>query len=338
MEFTKVYTAKTTLTHTDFLRALLIKLASNSNTPDDVCNATFGTVKESFKEVISCQSHVECDYSASVGYDRKEEYWDKEKKYNSTTKQYYYEDVKKTRTVTDWKPHSGHISGDASCLAFNEEPARTSLAEHTRIAETFLTLLDEDLVEEGKAVVSHGGLETAKNNCEMWVISDIRLPGDHSKDLRTNASVEVKNINCFILPFYELDFTYNGKTYHASGFACGKPNAESELPPNNVDIEGTVNKETKPLKIGKIISWVVTPVLFFLACILSGFDINWTWLFFPIALATAITLTILHRNIRNKKLSILHAENKAQKLDNLKSAIAKNGYAKLSSEELKLFD
>ena len=120
MEFDAVFTVKKETSKEEFLRKLLIELASSSKTPTDVVNAKFGEVEESVREAIVCSAHVEMDYSASIGYDRVETYWTKEKRYNSSTKQYYYVDVEKTRTVTDWQPFSSHISGDKTAAAFNE--------------------------------------------------------------------------------------------------------------------------------------------------------------------------------------------------------------------------
>ena len=337
MDFSAVYLVEKEHTKEEFLRTLLVKLASHSDTPTDVCNAKFGEVKESTKQVILCKAHVECDYSASIGYDRKEEYWDKEKKYDSSTKSYYYEDVKKTRTVTDWQAHSGHIAGDSVGAAFNENPARAGYAEHYRIASVITTIKNKNLVENEEVAVTLGGLETVKRNCAMRVESGIRYPGDHHKDERTSSTVEVKDIECYILPYYEVDFTYDGKTYHASGFACGEPNAESELPPNNVDIRGTVNKAIKPMKWSARGCLIATIVLFFVAAICTGFDAAWTWVLFVAALASTITLYVIGNKKYNNMLNQLTTENKAQKLSNLQSAISLNGYAALTSEELELF-
>ena len=337
MKFRAVYAVEKEHSKEEFLRTLLIKLASHRDAPNDICNATFGEVKESVKEVILCDAHVESDYSASVGYDRQEEYWDKETKYKDGRS--YTVDVKKTRTVTDWKPHSGHMSGDAVCAAFNENPARAGYNEHYRIVEVITTIKNKTIVENSDVQVTVGGLETVKRNCAIRVESGIKYPGDHHKDERTYSDVTVKELECYILPYYEVEFTYDGKEYHASGFACGEPNAESELPPNNVDIYGTVNKELKPLKISRLASWIATPVLFVLAIVIAALTYSsWTIVFPLITLAAAITLTVLHKKKRDARLAVLRSENMSQKLDNLKTALSSKAYAELTSEELKLFN
>lgn len=332
MEFSKVYTVSTQLTHKDFLRALMVKLASHPDTPTDVCNATFGEVKESVKEVIACKAHVECDYSASVGYDRKEEYWDKEKRKENGIE--YYVDVKKTRTVTDWHPHSGHIAGDAAGFVFNEEPKRDGWKESVRIRDVMASVDKESLEEGGAAEVSRGGLETAKMACVTRTIQNIVYPGDRHANESVHPIVEVSSITCFKVPYYEVEFTYNGKVYHASGFACGKPNAETELPPNNVNIQEQVVKETKPLKIGAIAASVATGILFVLGMFVSA----WMWLIDILALGSAVTLFVMHKKKSERRLHELRTENKTQKRNALKRALLEKRYAELTDEEEKLFN
>ena len=163
MDFDKVYTVNKEHSKEQFIRAAMIKLASNIDTPVDVVKADFGEVKESVKEVILCAGHVESDYTASIGYDREETYWTKEKRRNSSTNQYYYVDVEKKRTVTDWHPYSGHIGGDTVGAAINGDEECSA----KRLIEVVKATKDESVVEGGEAVVSQYGLEEVKKDCRM---------------------------------------------------------------------------------------------------------------------------------------------------------------------------
>lgn len=133
MKFDSVYKVQKEITKETFLRAALIEIAKASETPIDVVNSEFGEVRESVKEVMLCSAHVESDYTASIGYDRKEQYQTTERKQLSegdwytckgvqkraTYKGSYEVDCIKERTVTDWQPYSGHIAGDAVCVEMN---------------------------------------------------------------------------------------------------------------------------------------------------------------------------------------------------------------------------
>lgn len=95
MDFDKVYTVNKEHSKEQFIRAAMIKLASNPETPVDVVKADFGEVKESVKEVILCAGHVEADYTASIGYDRQEQYETTESKRLDEGDWYTYKGVQK---------------------------------------------------------------------------------------------------------------------------------------------------------------------------------------------------------------------------------------------------
>lgn len=339
MEFDKVYTVKKEISKDQFLRQLIIKLSNSPDTPIGITKADFGDVKESIKEVILCAAHVEMDYSASIGYDRQEKYWTKEKKHDSSTGRDYYVDVEKTRTVTDWQPHSGHISGDETCVAFNEEPRRAGYEEHEKIRKVILSINDEDIVEKGEAEVSYGGLETVKRTCEFMVGLGIRYPGDHHKDERTNGTVTVNELVCYKLPFYEVDYVYEGKTYHASGFACNESLMESELPPNNVDIKAIAANDTKKGKTIMIALWSAFAATFLLAFILCVTKIAFWLVAIPaVVFAAAIIFHVLYHKKFNARIRSLSEDNIKLKLQETKDCLKKRNYEDLSSDELALFD
>ena len=81
--FSKVLMVKKELTKEEFLRCVLIGLSSDPKAPANIMDAEFGEVVEFNKEIMVCSCRVHVDYSGSVGYDRKEEYIEIEKKYDS---------------------------------------------------------------------------------------------------------------------------------------------------------------------------------------------------------------------------------------------------------------
>lgn len=343
MKFEKVFSVKREISKDDFLRAVLVKLGSHADTPTDICNAKFGEVTETVKEAILCSAHVESDYSCSVGYDRQEEYWDKEKKvdYVNGNRYEHMVDVKKVRTVTDWQPHSGHIGGDATCVAFNEGDDRFGIDEHERLAAVIEAIDVKNIAEKGEATVSYGGLETVKRNCEYFVELEINYPGDHHRDECTNAVTDVKELSCYKLPYYQVEFEYNGEKYTAEGFACGLPNVEAELPPNNVNIQAILDNESKQYKKKTIAGWIVFSASIVLAAFLSGVGVPLLYLFWilvPVTLVIAIVLTKKGNKFYNNRQTELKSDNKKTKLNNLKSALSARGCEELSDEELKVFE
>ena len=335
MEFDAVFTAKKETSKEEFLRKLLIELASSSKTPADVVKAKFGEVEESVREAIVCSAHIEMDYTASIGYDRQETYWTKEKKYNSSTKQYYYVDVQKTRTVTDWQPFSGHISGDKTAAAFNE--SYSGISDNDIIADVIKSTQSDNIVPKGEAEVDYAGLEAAKKNCEFFLRLDIKYPGDHHKDERTSADVTVETVSCYKLPYYTVEFTFDGKKYTASGFACGRPNIRAELPPNDVNIEEEVNKKTDKSKKLKSGLWFGFIGAFIFACVMCGVGAPWLCILPVGVLAAAIYFHIKYNKEYQETLTSLTTGVTVAKKTALDEALKTHSFEKLTESEDKAF-
>ena len=87
MNFDKVYYLPADLQEDAFLRKVLFKLSVWNDTDPDVAEVTFGEVKKSYCEVVYGKVHLDYDATASIGYDRQEQYQEKVRKYNSNTKQ-----------------------------------------------------------------------------------------------------------------------------------------------------------------------------------------------------------------------------------------------------------
>lgn len=338
MNFDKVFTVKKEISKEEFLRKVLVTLASSGDTPVDVVKAQFGDVNERVREVIVCSAHVETDYSASIGYDRQEEYWDKEKKteYVNGQRHEYYVDVKKTRTVTDWQPHSGHTSGDSVSAAFNEEDSWKQ--NNSSMIQAIRTVKDENIVEKGSAVVSASGLDEAKTRCGWDIHFSISFPGDHHKDERYNDDVTVKTLECYKLPFYEVEFSYGGKKYHASGFACGEINVETEFPENNVNIVYKASQDTAGARKGMKIGWIAFGALFAFAIIMDIVGVYWTWAFTLVALVLAIVLHVRSDKKFKARLRELKEDNVKIKRSELDSALKKYGYAPVTKDEAEKFN
>lgn len=211
----------------------------------------------------------------SCGYDRQEEYNTTESRYvregdfytcRGVTKRAdrsasYTVDTIKTRTVTDWRPHSGAINTDAMYTGLN---ADEDDSEMSGLFIDFCKNVKNDgrVVEEGSAIVNSKAYEHAIWNCEMRARMNVNWPGDRHKDEIYNCSTEVKYLVCYIVPCYIVEFEYNGKTYCARGLAIGKANEIHEVPKEGGNIESieTIEKKRenkvaeaeKPLKIKKL--------------------------------------------------------------------------------------
>lgn len=274
MEFTKVFTVKKELNEEQFLRNVLIGLSKDDKSPANIMEAKFDKVVEFTSEFLVLSGTVEVNYSGSVGYDREEQYQTTESRYVSEGSYYTCNgvsrratssgsvqvDVIKTRTVTDWRPHSGTIYTDQSSYALNENVVDSQL--ESLFAKAINNAKDESIIEEGTATVKLSAYKDALKVCENKSRGVVDWPGDRHKDQRYNYSTVVKTLECYIVPCYSVEFEYNGKKYRARGLAIGQVNEVHDVPKPDGKVESIeiienrrqakVEEAEKPLKIGTL--------------------------------------------------------------------------------------
>lgn len=338
-----IFVRKPDKTHEDFVRELIVKLSTSESTPVDVLESDFGGVTESFRDIVGISAHVETDFTCSIGYDRYEEYWDKERKYNSSTQSYYYEDVKRTRKVTDWQPYSGHTSGDAMGYAFNEHQSNTNnyLYENDEIETMMVKSKKEDFVDSGEEVdINEEAFERTKDYCEFHVRLNTDLPGDDHRDWDGKSDINVTGIWLFRLPYYNLTFTHKGQNYSSSAAAFGELDVKTELPQDTTNNSALISAATKKNKIMMIAGWVTLGVLVVLSSVLTSVAYQlmflWTLLVF-VGIGLGVLFTILFFKKKKTVTNELKNNKKVKKINQCKALLSSKGLAPLTSEELALF-
>lgn len=333
MNFDSVYTVKKEFGKDDFIRELLIELATSYDTPVDIVDADFGEVRESVREVILCTAHVQGRCTASVGYDHQEPYIDYEKYREKIGDRYVERErpVTKYRTVTDWKLFQTEYSGNATCAAYNSDDFGYDDGE---IVTAIKTADKDSIVEKGEATVNLSGLATVKASCENNVeLHSVSFPGDRHRDVNYNSNSEIQSLSCFKLPFYEVKYNYKGENYFAYCFACGDINIQAEMPDNDIDITALVKQKTKRFEKRQKTRWTLFALSFILAAILC-FAIDFAWLFpLPIILLIAAKKASDKYRKKYKECSDALSKNVAEaKISALKTALQKRGYRPLSRE------
>ena len=274
MEFSKIFTVKKEVTEQQFLRNVLIGLSKDEKSPSNIMNAKFGKVTEFEAEVMVLSADVEVNYSGSCGYDRQEQYQTTESRFVREGEWYVSNgikkrasssgrvnvDVVKTKTVTDWSPHSGTINTSKACFCLNEDNGDENLLE--LFSTAFEEANDESVIEEGSANVNSSAYKFLLSNCETKATWDVKWPGDHHKGETYNCKTDVNELVCYIVPCYKVEFEYNRKKYCARGFAIGKANEVHEVPQSDGKVESiekienrrkrNVYEAEKPLKIKKL--------------------------------------------------------------------------------------
>lgn len=345
MEFQRVFTIKKTYSTDEFLRAVMIGLTKDKQSPSDIMTAKFGKVTEYTAEVAWMEADIDVHYSGSVGYDRKEEY----QEWNSSSNKY----ETKTKTVTDWRPHSGNLNTTQKRYTLN---VSTSDKDFEELFSKALAKFSDDLVtESGSARVNTDAASRLQFACEQSARYEVSWPGDHHKDTRYSCKTDIKVLEGYIAPCYEVEYEYEGKKYKARGFAFGKPAEIHTVPENSAstisieDIETQRSKDIdvaeKPYKKRKIaIIGAVVGAVAALIGLFGGMNSAVLIMMFIIGLIAVVPCVIIAiiitSKVKKEVAAIIEKANREAeslntvKIDNLIKALQATGYEKLTQEEL----
>ena len=313
----------------DFLRSAAIYLAKEKATPTDILEVQFSQVEEFEQEYLVMSGEASVDYTCSIGYDRQEIYYEQVKKYNSSTKSYYYTNEKRTRTVTDWQPHSGHNQSKELSVVANADEQEGYRSER-EILNCYRTCKEESRqVVEIEMEINPNAYEMAKFGCIAGCFYSVKLPGDRQRDKDYNGTVDVESVLGLIVPEYAAHYEYQGNTYKMSAIAAGELNVHTEYPNISADVSKEAKESVKQFKMFSIISLIVGVVLNIL--------MTWVGSLCLIGYGAAITFLVLYIKLGNKKMKTIYADRQAEKKKDLIAFLEKNGMAPLTEEELAAF-
>lgn len=303
-----------------FFIEALTQIANDKNSPDDVFTSSqIELVQTKYFHYLVGEGNVDMTYSATIGYDRQEVYYERVRKYDASTKDYYYDNVKKTRTVTDWKPfsavHRGSHYGfvdvencEESDLYDYISNCRAKAKEYNEESNTPAPLVPTDhLVTELKSSIE----KVASIHCEE------SLPGDRKKDFSSSGTVSLTKVESHVAPRYILTYKYNNEEYYAGAHTVEGSKIKSKIPSaakeNEKEIENyapikAVNLATFFVLLFAILSSILFPM---------PLKITFTVIAIVLFIANCIVKNVLSKKIYIKKV-------KAKKND-LVSLLKKKG-------------
>ena len=323
----------------EFFRSALLFLTELPTTPTDVTKAKFGKVTEGVAEVVSCSAHVRLMYSASIGYDREEYYTTREKQY--VNGQYRMVEVEKKRTVTDWQPYSGTIEDHVVTALFNG--GLGALSKYGDVWDfrlmQVLDSIDDDSMsfDQESAKVAPTTVGEAKKVCAERLEQEITYPGDHVKDKVIRPTVEMQGMTCYKIPYYEVEFEYEGGTYQVFGFAAGDDLMLGIVPKVNTSLQQTVKKAKIISSVTIAATYIVTvsfALISLVSCILYFYDLGLTLslIGLPFAIAEPVFLTLYKKKVQND-LTNCGEKIGVEKVNELVATLSSFGLDPLSQEE-----
>lgn len=259
-----------------FKNAVLTWLSEGDYTPDDILTTSvFDDVNGLYLPLYFYTGKYSGNWSASSGYDRREEYieWDSINKKN----------VRRTRTVTDWRPSNGQVSGPYSILGY--------AGETENLPSSIMPFMQQATFNKGQVkpfkqqyLSGYNILPFSSDSDTIWDSqgagmaeaignADIvkRVPGDRHKDLYSDLSYEHKDILNIFHPAYIVHYDYNGNKHHTyiDGDKIGRVVGERPVDKGRQD---HVHLLKKPIRIFWWSSAILTGILIGVYSSLSNYE------------------------------------------------------------------
>lgn len=346
----------TIATEKDFLKSVYYLLTVQKTPADVLDNTTFGKVEKCEAQFLEIDAHYNGNYSASVGYDRKEEYTTREKVYDPELHMEITKPVIKEKVVTDWRPVSGPIS------IYQKSYIQLGV-EHNEVIDSFANTMPKDIdylntqgnikpINENNAKnikfkipttdEINKAVSSAKTGISYMTEYNLKSTGDQFKDFRCNLSHTINKKNYYIATQYSVDYVYHDSTNgndikcHSIGPGYKKNDARGTYPDATKDISGEINSKTH-------FSGVFSILASLFAMLFCGYLIFFSpetrnLPFIAVAVVIAIIAFVFYR-IRHRKIekeiNVGLLEMKKWKLI---SRLEKEGLPPLTSEELQAIE
>ncbi len=335
------YVMKTYYDEAEFKRKSLIHLASIKDTPSNILDSEFEEVYINYPQFMFCTIHVDGSYSASIGYDRKEQYEAYENKWDPDLKKNIRQRVIKERTVTDWRPYSGTVSTNETVSVGIKGPFAHGADEYfdDLVASCNLEVDATEFTESGLAMEfaspSASASEAVINKAKSKAMGQVRFPGDHVKEVRSNFSHQILDTKFCIAPEYVMPYKIGNENFEARSFTT-RFEPMGSFP--SIEKRVTKNADKQSRKYG-LMSILLSLFSMGLAVAFPFIVMNVFGIVLGIlSMIPSIIGYILYKKLRAKKEKSIYQMLLGTKLSNLENYLTDNGMAPLTAEERALFE
>lgn len=237
------------VTKDQYHQRLLEWLIEGDYTPDDILESSvFDQVNGIYLPLFMYVGKYHAPWVAAAGFDREEEYLDTE---------YDGKLVRRSKTVTDWRPCNGEANGGFTELIFAGEHVKAEIAEFAAGCGFGAGDLKEYDPRYTLGFVMQGftGSEDEAWNTHITgrvraiVEADIKqkIPGDRQRDLSYDISTEKKALRIYV-PYWIVYYKYKGAEYHVcmDGLTSSRMDGKR---PEDQDRKKTVSRFFRPAHI-----------------------------------------------------------------------------------------
>ncbi len=233
----------------DFIKSSFVKLYTDEFTSVNTVNANFAPAYEEVSTFGVIEADYALSYSADIGYDRTETYYETETYYVNGKPN--YRQVARTRVVTDWHPISStYFGGDISTfckiddndgiydVSTEEKHFKDIYSYNSCVPLNSLTyaVTPFSATEDMLSSAISAGEDIAASQCQN------SLPGDHVANFRYTATHTVKKIYNVSKLDYVLPYSVGEQNYCIRG--CSFDNVPHlDYSPKD-DVSKNIKKQT----------------------------------------------------------------------------------------------
>ncbi len=328
-----------TLSENDFLREAYLDIIMDKHSPTDILTASFQPLVCENSQFMVVNAHYDCNYSCSVGFHRKEQYETYERVFDANLHTTVNKKVIKERTVTDWQPYNGNVSGDKITTVKlggeDNETASDFLSRDIEAIGVSGKMREYDAQNDSSiSIITPTDLDMkwAIRKGEDAIEEGIELPGDEQKDYNRTISHTINSINYYIIPEYSLKFKYEGEGYQISSLAYALK-TNWTVPDVLKSVKKSISKKAQPYAISSLVLSLFTLIFsIFTFFVLHPAIMLWLNVVF-------IILTIALYVFYVKKEEAIDSKVKddifKEKLTNLQHFLSKEGLEPLTDNEIK---
>lgn len=341
-DISKAYRIEKEITQDQFKRDVLLNLAQDIKAPEDIDNIQIIDVEEGTIEAICGYGQVNITYSATVGFDREEKYQETTEVWDKDSQKMVQKTETKTRTVTDWHPHSGQRIDNASDFEqLDDKYGYVGVGSALYwISEKNITELDVKTLKKKR--VADEVISKIKDGCVSSASYSVErdLPGDHVKNYNASGTCDLLELAYYTFPYYLMTYKYDGKEYKIGTIPSGKPRFNKEDSPKGteVNIVPKAKSETeKYIIISAIMWWLFSMIIVSTSMLGLEYELYWIGFFAIIPLVLASAFSKIWIDKYNEIIENSFKDKLCNMKENLQKALKDNQLDELTSKEEKLF-
>lgn len=239
------YTTPSDKNKEKFIRDAYIELYSASDAPVEIDEVEFSEPQVEPALLLSQIVEFDVDYTAEIGYHRREQYLEEERYYNADLKKHLTRTVVKERVVTDWQPYRGNkkdvpawnhevlVDGDSVDIGDKDPEIASQYGNYRIDVKEALAGVSGVLVDEEESdLFREIDDESAARKTSSYVTTQFfhnylnrEMPGDENRNFNCDWNPTRVISAEYLMDRYKLGFDYNGHK-------CFVKQCASELYPN----------------------------------------------------------------------------------------------------------